>query len=107
MGGRGASSSIESARLKVLGLYGDRANAERAIKNADRRQTLADIDVELYAGDKTSRRYKSALTRQANAKEAAKQVRERWEKLNKAYQKANEKYERLTRANNDSEIIPF
>lgn len=107
MGGRGASSSIESARLKMIGLYGDRANADRAIKAADRRLTMANIDVELFAGDKSSRRYKSALTRQAKAQAAAKQAREKWERLNKEYIKADERYQRLLGNNNDNEIIPF
>lgn len=69
---------------------------------------LAGIDVELYAGDKSSKRYERALKAQAKAQDAAKEARNKWERLNREYNKANERYQRLIRTNSESEeIIPF
>lgn len=108
MGGRGTSSSIEQTRLHVIGLYGDRANAERAVRAADRKAMLANIDVELYAGDKSSKRYERALRAQTKAQDAAKEARNRWEKLNREYNKANDKYQRLiSKYSEPEEIVPF
>lgn len=108
MGGRGASSNIEKTRMLVLGLYGDLANAERAVKRADRKVLLANIDVELYAGDKSSKQYERYLKAQTKAQAAAKEARNKYERLNKEYNKANERYLRLrSNARNAEEIIPF
>ena len=107
MGGRGASSSIEKARQRVVSLYAERISAQRQVTRANNQLIRAEASADLYDGNRASREYARILENRDKARDAANKARERYNKVNRDFARADDRYRRLTASVNEEEVPLF
>lgn len=107
MGGRGASSSIETARQRVVSLYAERISAQRQVTRANNNLIRAEASADLYDGNRASREYARILNSRDKAREAANKARDKYDKINREFTKADDRYRKLTARASEEDVPLF